>query len=74
MKAVLEYVQRNRRLIDDYFVLKHPCGTLTLYYASEHKPGEFDRDELMDRIANDQDDVFELRPGDFAELKTALGV
>jgi len=74
MKEFTQFIQGNRALIDNYLIITFPSGEITLYFSTTRKPSELEDYGLIKYSVTSGNDVFELKPEDFDEVKATLGV
>jgi len=71
--AMRSYIEINKDLIQNYFVMKHRSGILCLYISTP-KPLELRGDELIAEFARKQDELYVVTPPEYDEVAKIMGV
>jgi len=71
--AMRSYIEINKDLIQNYFVMKHKTGILCLYISTP-KPLELKGDELLVEFARKQDELYVVTPSEYELLLSTSGI
>jgi len=72
-ETITEYIETNKELIQNYFVMKNTQGFLCLY-ISANKPLELRGDELISELAKKQIELNVITPLEYKQVAEVVGV
>jgi len=72
-ETIKKYIEINRDLIKNYFVMRYKDNFLCLYISSE-KPPALKGDELIEDFAKKQIEINVITPSEYKEVADIMGV
>ena len=72
-KTITDYIEINRGLIQNYFVMKNKQGFLCVY-ISANSPLELKGDELIAELARKQIELNVITPLEYKQVTEVVGV
>ena len=72
-KTISDYIETNRGLIQNYFVMRNTQGFLCLYISAS-KPLELRGDELIPELAKKQIELNVVTPLEYKQVAEVVGV